>query len=55
MAARKDQTATASEGSRCNCTALRKASRRISQLYDTALTESGLKTTQRDPRANQAL
>jgi DNA-binding MarR family transcriptional regulator len=47
MAGRKDQTAKASEGSRCNCTALRKASRRISQLYDTALAPSGLKTTQR--------
>src|SRR5258705_4994988 len=35
-----------SEG-RCNCTELRKASRRISQLYDTALAPSGLKTTQR--------
>jgi DNA-binding MarR family transcriptional regulator len=33
--------------SRCNCTALRKATRRISQLYDTALAPSGLKTTQR--------
>ena len=39
MAARK--------GSECNCTTLRKASRRISQLYDTALAPSGLKTTQR--------
>ena len=47
MAGRKDQTAKASEGSRCNCTALRKASRRISQLYDTALAPSGVKTTQR--------
>src|SRR5260221_3324998 len=47
MAGRKDQTAKASEGSRCNCTALRKASRRISQLYDTALAPGGLKTTQR--------
>jgi DNA-binding MarR family transcriptional regulator len=37
----------AGEVSRCNCTALRKASRRISQLYDTALAPSGLKTTQR--------
>jgi DNA-binding MarR family transcriptional regulator len=35
------------EGGRCNCTTLRKASRRISQLYDTALAPSGLKTTQR--------
>ena len=47
MAGRKDRTAKASEGSRCNCTALRKASRRISQLYDTALAPSGLKATQR--------
>jgi DNA-binding MarR family transcriptional regulator len=34
-------------GSSCNCTALRKATRRVSQLYDTALASSGLKTTQR--------
>ena len=33
--------------SSCHCTALRKASRRISQLYDVALAPSGLKTTQR--------
>jgi DNA-binding MarR family transcriptional regulator len=31
----------------CSCTALRKATRRISQLYDLALAPSGLKTTQR--------
>ena len=36
-----------SEENVCNCTALRKASRRISQLYDSALSTSGLKTTQR--------
>src|ERR1700744_924092 len=47
MAGRKGQTVKAHEGSGCNCTALRKASRRISQLYDTALAPSGLKTTQR--------
>jgi DNA-binding MarR family transcriptional regulator len=47
MAGRKDQTVKANDGGRCNCTALRKASRRISQLYDTALAPSGLKTTQR--------
>src|SRR5262249_51178609 len=35
------------QGSRCSCTGLRKASRRISQLYDAALAPSGLKTTQR--------
>jgi DNA-binding MarR family transcriptional regulator len=31
----------------CHCTALRKAARRISQLYDLALAPSGLKATQR--------
>lgn len=44
---RKERAAGRGEGSRCSCTALRKASRRISQLYDTALASSGLKTTQR--------
>jgi DNA-binding MarR family transcriptional regulator len=33
--------------SRCSCTTLRKATRRVSQLYDAALAPSGLKTTQR--------
>jgi DNA-binding MarR family transcriptional regulator len=47
MAGRKNQAAVPGNGGRCNCTALRKASRRISQLYDTALGPSGLKTTQR--------
>src|ERR1700723_1994910 len=46
MAGRKG-AADAVNASRCNCTALRKATRRISQLYDTALAPSGLKTTQR--------
>ena len=46
MADRKG-TADAGKASRCNCTALRKATRRISQLYDDALAPSGLKTTQR--------
>ena len=32
---------------RCSCTALRKATGRVSQLYDAALASSGLKTTQR--------
>ncbi|WP_244832450.1 MULTISPECIES: MarR family winged helix-turn-helix transcriptional regulator [unclassified Caballeronia] len=31
----------------CSCTALRKATRRISQLYDAAISPSGLKITQR--------
>ena len=30
----------------CNCTALRKASRRLSQFYDFALADSGLRSTQ---------
>ena len=37
----------AGKASHCNCTALRKATRRVSQLYDRALAPSGLKTTQR--------
>lgn len=47
MADRIDPEAARNQGSRCSCTALRKASRRISQLYDAALAPSGLKTTQR--------
>jgi DNA-binding MarR family transcriptional regulator len=46
MAERKRAAGTVN-GSRCNCTALRKATRRVSQLYDTALAPSGLKSTQR--------
>jgi DNA-binding MarR family transcriptional regulator len=34
------------EKNQCNCAALRKASRRLSQLYDAALAPSGLKSTQ---------
>ncbi|HUN94943.1 MAG TPA: MarR family winged helix-turn-helix transcriptional regulator [Bradyrhizobium sp.] len=34
------------EPGRCNCAALRKASRRLTQLYDSALAPSGLKSTQ---------
>ena len=37
---------TAMPRSACNCGTLRKASRRISQLYDAALAPSGLKSTQ---------
>ena len=41
--------ATVSENRKtlCNCTALRKATRRVSQLYDSALEPCGLRTTQR--------
>lgn len=42
-----DKKETSTPGGRCHCTELRKASRRISQLYDLALAPSGLKTTQR--------
>jgi DNA-binding MarR family transcriptional regulator len=45
--AEKIQRGRSQEESRCHCTAIRKASRRISQLYDAALAPSGLKTTQR--------
>ena len=34
------------EPGRCNCAALRKASRRLSQLYDSILTPCGLRSTQ---------
>jgi DNA-binding MarR family transcriptional regulator len=34
------------ERSRCNCAALRRASRRVSQFYDSALAPSGIKSTQ---------
>ena len=44
---RQEKDEAVGEGSRCHCTALRKASRRISLLYDGALAPSGLKTTQR--------
>jgi DNA-binding MarR family transcriptional regulator len=35
------------ESSSCNATALRKATRRVSQLYDTVLAPCGLRSTQR--------
>jgi DNA-binding MarR family transcriptional regulator len=40
-------TSSKQQKSACNCTALRKASRRVSQLYDSALEPCGLRTTQR--------
>jgi DNA-binding MarR family transcriptional regulator len=40
-------TATKQPKSACNCTALRKATRRVSQLYDSALEPCGLRITQR--------
>jgi DNA-binding MarR family transcriptional regulator len=41
----KHQSGAHTRGS-CNCGALRRASRRISQLYDATLAPSGVKTTQ---------
>ncbi|GJH29962.1 MarR family winged helix-turn-helix transcriptional regulator [Caballeronia novacaledonica] len=38
---------TVSEYGPCSCTALRKANRRISQIYDAVLAPTGLKITQR--------
>jgi DNA-binding MarR family transcriptional regulator len=47
MIARTGRARKLAEGGKCSCTALRKASRRISRLYDAVLAPSGLKTTQR--------
>jgi DNA-binding MarR family transcriptional regulator len=47
MESRRKRDADPRRGGGCNCTALRKASRRISQLYDAALAPGGIKTTQR--------
>jgi DNA-binding MarR family transcriptional regulator len=38
---------TGRQATRCNATALRKATRRVSQLYDAALEPCGLRSTQR--------
>lgn len=56
MAGRKDQIAEADTGSRCSCTALSKASRRISQLYDAALAPERLEDdAARDPRSDRTM
>jgi DNA-binding MarR family transcriptional regulator len=47
MSGKKSDASAHCESSQCHCTALRKASRRISQLYDAALAPSGLRGTQR--------
>jgi DNA-binding MarR family transcriptional regulator len=39
-------SSSAIQPNRCNCAALRKASRRMSQFYDSVLAPSGLKSTQ---------
>jgi DNA-binding MarR family transcriptional regulator len=43
----RQKTETKANSGCCNCTGLRKATRRISQLYDKALAPSGMKVTQR--------
>jgi DNA-binding MarR family transcriptional regulator len=43
----EDKGLALADNNRCNSTALRKATRRVSQLYDTALAPSGLRQTQR--------
>ena len=45
---------TEREATRCNITALRKATRHVSQLYDAMLAASGLRATQRAILANIA-
>jgi hypothetical protein len=42
----KEEAAKVQAG-QCRCTPLRKASRRVSQLYDAILAPCGLRTTQR--------
>ncbi|HTI02994.1 MAG TPA: MarR family winged helix-turn-helix transcriptional regulator, partial [Acidisoma sp.] len=42
------------DGDRCNNTALRKATRRVSQLYDSLLAPTGLRATQRSILLNIA-
>jgi DNA-binding MarR family transcriptional regulator len=43
----RQKTETAANNGSCHCTGLRKATRRVSQLYDQALAPSGMKITQR--------
>ncbi|MTJ80863.1 MAG: winged helix-turn-helix transcriptional regulator [Telmatospirillum sp.] len=50
---RRNETDTGA-GSRCNGTALRRATRRVSQLYDAVLAPSGLRSTQRSILAHIA-
>ena len=42
------------DNNRCNNTALRKATRRVSQLYDSVLAPTGLRSTQRSILLNIA-
>ena len=47
LIASAERSSTGIEASACNGTALRKATRRISQLYDSFLAPSGIRSTQR--------
>jgi len=47
MRHRRHQNEGAVQAGQCSCTSLRKASRRVSQLYDAILAPCGLRTTQR--------
>ena len=47
VATESEYHAALKEVNRCNSTALRKAARNVSQLYDAALSDSGLRSTQR--------
>jgi DNA-binding MarR family transcriptional regulator len=44
---RTDVRSAPADNNRCNSTALRKATRRVSQLYDSILAPTGLRSTQR--------
>ena len=48
------KTESGASPSRCNVTALRKASRRLSQIYDAALAPHGVRSTQRAILVNVA-
>jgi DNA-binding MarR family transcriptional regulator len=51
---RPDNDLDLGDSSRCNNTALRKATRRVSQLYDSVLAPTGLRSTQRSILLNIA-
>jgi DNA-binding MarR family transcriptional regulator len=51
---RRDDTLLLGDNNRCNNTALRKATRRVSQLYDAVLAPTGLRSTQRSILSNIA-
>jgi DNA-binding MarR family transcriptional regulator len=51
---RPDNNPSLGDNNRCNNTALRKATRRVSQLYDAVLAPTGLRSTQRSILLNIA-